>query len=166
MSDKFGQKSALAYQPRSLGFSIGKAANKALRQRGFAVAEVLTRWPAIVGEQLARHSSPERLTFPTGKPDGATLRLRVAAGFAPEVQHLAPLIIERLNTFYGYRAVDRLKIIQGPIPPPAAQPERVIPPLDQEGETQLAALTQGIEDPRLRDAVARLGRSLLAGPAK
>jgi hypothetical protein len=156
------QQARSARGPRGLGEQVGKLAGAVMRRRGFAVAEVLLRWPAIVGATLAEQTCPERLGFPTGKADEATLRLRVAPGFAPEVQHLAPLIVERINTFYGYRAVARLKIVQGPLPArrqPAAPAER---PLGPDEEARLHALTTGIADAELRAALERLGRSLLA----
>ena len=43
---------------------------------------------------------------------GATLVVRVEGARATEVEHLGPRIIERVNQFYGYRAIDRLKVTQ------------------------------------------------------
>ena len=103
--------------PRGLAAALPKLTRAAFRRRGFAQADILTRWPAIVGDALAEHCCPEKLNFPTGSNAGATLQIRVASGFAPHLQHLAPLVIERVNAYFGYAAVTRLRLQQGPLPP-------------------------------------------------
>jgi hypothetical protein len=155
---------------RPLGRTLGVLLRPALRRRGFAVSEILTRWPLIVGDSLAEMVAPERLRFPIGAKPGtggesAVLHLRVASGFGPEVQHLEPLIIERINGYYGYRAVSRLKLVQGPLPVPPRRPDRSLPPLSPAAEQRLKQMVDGVGDPGLREALAQLGRSL-AGRAK
>ncbi len=101
--------------------TLSKVVSRAFGRQGFAEPGVLLRWPEIVGETLARFSLPERLTFPHGERSRGTLHLRVDGQFALELQHLEPLIIERINGFFGYGAVARIAILQAPIP------ERAVP---------------------------------------
>jgi hypothetical protein len=145
---------------RGLGSALAKLTRPVYKRRGFARADVLARWPAIVGETLAATSCPEKLSFPTGSGAGATLQVRVASGFALELQHLAPLVIERINTYYGYQAVARLKLIQGPLPRGSAAHRRLLRPLDPADEAKLAHQTAGQPDAELRAALQALGRSL------
>ena len=84
--------------PRGLAATLPKIIGPLLKRRGFARAEVLTNWRAIVGDALAARSCPEKLNWPRHADDGATLRIRVASGWAPQLQHLEPLIVERINT--------------------------------------------------------------------
>ncbi len=137
-----------------------------LGKRGFAEAEVILQWAAVVGEELARLSVPVKLSFgtPAGKEGGGrvngTLQLRVAPGAAIEFQHLEPVIVERINTFFGYRAVARLALRQGPLPnrrPPIPRPRALSP----DEAAALASRLAGIEDPALRAALERLGRAIL-----
>lgn len=44
-------------------------ARKAFGKRGFATSEILTGWRDIAGDELARLSLPEKLSFPRGKGD-------------------------------------------------------------------------------------------------
>mgnify|MGYP001953779433 CR=1 FL=1 len=74
-------------------------------KRGFAQADILSKWPSIVGPTLARASSPEKMSYLRGKNNEATLKVRVNPGFGPEFQQFEPLIIERINSFFGYKAV-------------------------------------------------------------
>jgi hypothetical protein len=149
-----------AQGPRGLGPALAKVTRPAYKRRGFAHADVLARWATIVGETLAATSCPEKLSFPTGDGSGATLQVRVASGFALELQHLAPLVIERINTFYGYRAVARLRLVQGPLPARRTPRPRKIRPLDQSQEDALSKQLAATDDPALRAALEALGRAI------
>lgn len=145
----------MAHRFRPIGAALAKITEPHFRAQGFAEAAVLTRWPAIVGEELARVSCPERLS-----PDGS-LKLRVTGGAAPEIQHLEPQILERIAGHFGYRAVKRLVLVQGPLP--RREETRVAEPaeLAPEDEAQLAHELKAVPEPALRAALAALGRALL-----
>ena len=142
----------------AVGTSLPKLAAPVLRKRGFAQARLITDWPAIVGDLMARETVPQKLVFPRGNRDGATLHLRVTAGFALELQHIEPQIIQRINGFFGYRAVAGLRYMQGPIPP-LKKPRKVSSPhLSDVAEARLQRTLDGIEDDDLRQSLAALGR--------
>lgn len=153
---------------RALGATVRKVTAPVFRRRGFAEAGILTDWPHIVGTHLAAHSSPQKLSFPEGRRDG-TLYVLVSGAWAPELQHLAPQVIERINGYFGYRAVARLVLNQGPLPDTAgagastatAEPP-ALPPSDagQGWDEELA----DIEDAELRAALKGLGAALRGQP--
>lgn len=147
----------------TVGTSLPHIAAPALRKRGFAQAKLITDWPAIVGDVLARETVPQKLVFPRGSKSDAVLHLRVASGFALELQHIAPQIIDRINGFFGYRAVADLRYAQGPIPP-QRRPRRVTPPrLSDIDEAKLQRALGDIDDSGLQDALLRLGRAVRTG---
>jgi hypothetical protein len=134
----------------------------AFSRYGFAYADLLTQWPAIVGDELARLCEPERIKWPRNSADkrGGTLILRAVPGRALDLQHEIPRIAERINSFYGYGAVGTIKIIQAP---PKAKPQvPAKPELDPERAEALEAGLQGIADPALKEALHKLGRGALA----
>ena len=140
--------------------SLPRLAAPVLRKRGFAQARLITDWPAIVGDLMARETVPQKLVFPRGSRDGATLHLRVTTGFALELQHIAPQIIQRINGFFGYRAVAKLRYMQGPIPP-LKKPRKVsLPRLSEVAEARLQRNLDGIDDDNLRQSLAALGRAV------
>ena len=132
------------------------ALRRAFRERGFVEAAVLTEWPAIVGESLADRCCPERL----GR-DG-TLRVRAQGAAAPELQHLAPQIVERVATFFGYRAATRIFILHGAPARRAARPRPAPRALKPAEEADIADRAARVEDDRLRAALERLGRMVAA----
>lgn len=153
MQDRRGSLRAIAAEiPRIAGAALGK--------RGFGEAQLITHWDTVMGPELAAHLSPERLSFPRGERRNGTLRLRVAAAFALEAQHLEPVIIERINGFFGYGAVARLALVQGPPlrTAPAPPPIRPLSPAEQ---ATLEARLDGVADPELRQALARLGAAVM-----
>jgi hypothetical protein len=146
---------------KSLGNAVSKIAAPVLGRRGFGEAQVILEWPAVVGQDLARDSLPVKLSFSRGDRLDGTLHLRAAAGAALELQHLEPVIIERINGFFGYRAVARIAIRQGPLPQRAA-PRPPEPRALSRAES--AALEHGLEavkDPGLRAALEGLGRAVI-----
>ncbi|MDH5748543.1 MAG: DciA family protein [Rhodospirillales bacterium] len=148
--------------PRALAATLDGITRPIFSKRGFANAAVAKEWPAIVGAQLAMQSQPEKVTFPAGKRGDGTLHLRIASGsLALELQHLEPLLIERINSYFGYRAITRLTYIQGPVwKPPGQTPPPPARPLAPAEEEILSGLLTQIDDMELRAALETLGRSL------
>ncbi|MGJ3265076.1 MAG: DUF721 domain-containing protein [Salinarimonas sp.] len=157
---------------RPLAELVEGAMSEALARQGFASADIVSAWPDIAGEPLATHSQPVKLDWPKrarpepeAPPPPATLVVRVESAFALDAQHLAPLLIERINALYGWACVGRIVLKQGPVrrPPPRRPPPR---PLAREEEAAIAGATGAVDDDALRDALARLGRAVVAGAGR
>jgi hypothetical protein len=147
---------------QAVGRAVTKVAAPILGRRGFGEAQMVAEWSSIVGSELARDTLPLKLSFSRSERSEGTLHMRVGNGTAPIVQHLAPQIIERINGFFGYRAVARLSLHQGTVTPretPAMPPSPL--PLSNAESAQLEAALVDVESPMLRDALERLGRSVL-----
>jgi hypothetical protein len=142
----------------AVGATVAKIARPLFRRRGFAEGAIITDWAAIVGAHLASIVTPERLAFARDRRDQGTLMVRVASAFGPEVQHLSPQIIERVNVHFGYPAVAALKILPGAMPEPPRRKRRVAAAPPPSADT-LAAI-QAVADPELRAALERLGDAL------
>src|SRR5262249_59805903 len=110
------------------------------------------------GPEPAAHSNPHNTTSPrrgaTAPPNPATLVLRVEGPAALEIQHLAAVILERVNRFFGWQAIGRLALRQAPLrhrerpKPHAADPFLA---------AEVAETLPDIKDENLRQALGRLG---------
>ena len=80
---------------------------------------------------------------------------------AIELQHLEPLLVERINGYFGFKAIERLKVTQGPINKSEAKPDPRPRELEPEEETNLADSLMEVDDPELRQALTGLGRSVM-----
>jgi len=130
-------------------------------KRGFAAAEIVTHWALIVGERLADCTLPERLRFERGGNEGGILEVRVDGPLALEIQHLEPQILDKVNSFCGFRAAARLKITRGRVPP-RKLPAAPLPPIPAAEKAEIDRLVATIENDNLREALARLGRTMRA----
>ena len=153
--------------PRSLSATLPKITKSILDKGGRAYATLVAEWPAIVGTQLAASSQPEKLVRRhqhEGHPTGGVLTIRVSGGGVLEIQHREPQIIERINSYLGYRGVARLRLVQGVLPRRTStgpQPERVLSAPEAQAIDSAAAR---VADPDLKARLARFGRALAAGP--
>jgi hypothetical protein len=132
----------------------------AFRRFGFVQSSVVTRWPEIVGARHARACAPESIRFPPGEKCDGILQLVVSPAHAPLIQHVVPEIIERVNRFFGYRAVVRVKLRQGEVKPPADPTAHRAPPSLKSIPVELGDSLRGIGDPELRKVLESLARSL------
>lgn len=118
-SDK-ASKPYRAFGPRDISDLAGKLGGKVLRRHGFAQDKLITQWSQLVGPQFSDVSLPVKLSFPPNQKRGGTLTVRIEGVLATHFIHVQDVVLDRINSFFGYKAVERLRLIQGDIPRPAA----------------------------------------------
>ena len=147
---------------KPLSVLLGSAINEAFQKQGFASRELVTRWVEIAGADIAAHSQPLKIQWPRpveGQPaEPATLVLRVEGPMALDIQHSADAILQRVNAFFGWKAISRIALRQAPLSRPA-QPRRAAP-LDPRDVAAIESQLGNVEDGDLRGALARLGASI------
>jgi len=158
---------------RPLADLVQTAIDPVLARHGFGQTRLVLFWDEIVGERLASVSRPVKVRWPARRHDcaaeddcaPATLIVRVDSGFALEMQHLASIVIERVNAYFGWRCVSRLVLLQGPVP---ARPfvRHVVRQTDKAAEMAAETIVgPGVDEP-LRQALTRLGACVLAGSSR
>lgn len=135
---------------------IGRAA---FRRFGFVQSSVVSRWDEIVGARYAAVSAPEAIRFPVGKKSEGTLELTVEGAHATMIQHVLPEIIERVNRFFGYGAVARVKVRQGVVARPVTR-QPAAPPSLKPIPMELGDSLREIGDPELFAVLESLAKSL------
>lgn len=155
-----------AYRPPP---PAGRALAKTLRELeskfGHGPGALAARWREIVGPDIARRTEPVKLVKGrNGAP--ALLEIRVAGPSAAIVQHQAQEILARVNLYLGAEAVQKLRIVQGPLraPPEAPAPRRRPAPLDAAVEARLAGELADAPEGPLKAALLRLGRGVMRNP--
>jgi len=159
---------------RPLGDLLQPAMGPVLAKRGFGQGALILYWDSIAGERLAAASRPVKIQWPPcprgskegSARNGAVLVIRVETGFALEMQHLAPIIIERANAHFGWQCISRLVLMQGPVDvPPAACARTVLPLREDEMAAAAKSAGSGLKEP-LRQVLIRLGARILAQSAR
>jgi hypothetical protein len=139
----------------------------ALAAQGFANADIVNNWPAIVGPQLAGYCQPVKLQWPPRGPASnpaapraqAVLLVRVESAFVLELQHSAAVVIERINRYFGWACVGQLRFRQGPVERPR-QTRHLPPEIDEATRAHVAAVVGEVADERLGEALRRLGEAV------
>ena len=146
-------------RPRAAGELVGDIGGQSFRRFGFVQHSIVSRWAEIVGERYAKVSCPESIRFPTGKKAGGVMTLLVDGAHAPLIQHLTPVIVERVNRFFGYAAINRIVFRQGKPPAPPARPQRPdLRPIPKD----LGEGLREIADPELRQCLESLAAQIAA----
>jgi len=147
---------------KPLSVLLSDVFSDAYAKQGFAARELVTRWAEIIGPELSTHCEPLKLQWPRPvegqPPEPATLVLRVEGPMALEIQHASDVILQRVNRYFGWSAVGRLALRQGPLSR-RERPRLPSPPAAGEVE-QIAKTLSSVEDDALRAALARLGASI------
>ena len=147
------------HRARPAGELVGDIGGVAFKRFGFVQGSVVSRWREIVGDKYGAVSSPESIRFPAGARKGGTLTLLVEGAHAPLVQHLGPMIIERVNRFFGYEAVARIVFRQGRLP---AKPAPVARPVAGPVSREIGEGLRAIADPELRACLESLAGQIAA----
>ena len=147
---------------RSVSEIVPDVGRAAFRRFGFIQSSIVSRWGEIVGAKYAQVSAPESIRFPAGKRADGVLTLIVQGAHAPMMQHVTPVIIERVNRFFGYAAIVRVVVRQGDLPKRKAAPARpafvVVP-------TELGESLRTIADPELKAVLESLAQGVAAATA-
>ena len=147
---------------------IGREVERVLARGGsrdaLPLAAITSAWPQAVGEAVARQAWPLRI----GR-DGTLHVATTSATWAFELDRMAGEILERLaSQLEGGQAPAKLRFAVGPLPEPGTPAEDALAlssqtpiPTPEEVVTAAAAAAV-IDDPDLRELVARAARASLA----
>lgn len=143
-----------------VGSLIADTITPICQQNGFIQARILLEWDYIVTPQFAQFCIPLKLTFPVQQRHNGSLLLKATSSMATEISYLEPLIISRINQYFGYQAISKLRVLQGPIPQRSLLKKRPQKPLEPGVQASLQIYVQPVEDEDLRAALLSLGIGL------
>jgi hypothetical protein len=151
MSEKYTKRNSFSV---NIGRVVAQVVKPVMRKRGFYDVDIISDWENIVGPEWAKQTSPHKLNFNAHTRRSGTLHILVTPGASVLIQHIEPMIIDRVNTYFGFEAINRLKIIHGHVP------LRVAPKKPKPESNAPLPEVEGITDPDLKNALQRLGRGL------
>ncbi len=146
-------ESPRSYGPRGIAGLLPAITRPAFRKRAPATAQLLADWAMIVGPAIAAVSAPKKLL-------AGSLAIACTGPIAMELQHLAPELLQRINSHFGQVIVTRLRFVQDFQVAPATVP-RVRKLAVSAARQAVADLPEGA----LRDALLGLGQHVLAKPS-
>lgn len=87
-----------------------------LHKRGFQSPEIFYHWhdmiTEIIGDDLATQTDIVKITFATQKRNNGTIHIACDPMAAMMIHQQKPAILQRINSYFGYQAIDNITIIQ------------------------------------------------------
>ena len=131
-----------------------------MRKNGFVTPRIIFDWKLIVGEYLAKYTTPLKIHFPANKNHDGTLHIEVISAQSPIIQQLQPEIIEKIAVYCGFKAVARIKLIHtNKLPQEIAEIKKR--PLNAEEIVALDKMLEELEDGDLRDKLKSMGEYVI-----
>ena len=95
---------------RSFKDTLPKNIKKVINKKGHIYSETLNNWKYIVGENLFKVCYPK--SFKNSNKFGvSTLHVMVKRGHEVDLEYSKKKIIDKMNSFFGYVVVEKLKFI-------------------------------------------------------
>ena len=95
---------------RSFKDTLPKNVKKIINKKGHIYSETLSNWKYLVGSKLFKICYPK--TFKNSNKFGvSTLMVMVKRGHEVDVEYSKKDILEKMNNFFGYSVVEKLKFI-------------------------------------------------------
>ena len=95
---------------RSFKDTLPKNIKKVISKKGHIYSETLNNWKYIVGNNLFQVCYPKSFKN-SNRFNVSTLIIMVKRGHEIELEYSKREIINKMNTFFGYNVVERLKFI-------------------------------------------------------
>ena len=102
---------------KKIGHLIELTSNRLFEKRGKAFKDIAIRWRLIAGETIWVKTIPHKITYNKYNYNSSgNLILKTEPSFALELQHIQDKLIEKINGFLGYNAIENITLLQSPIP--------------------------------------------------
>ena len=94
---------------RPFSSSIPKTLKKHLKKGGYNYSNIVDNWTKMVGKEVSDASYPVTIKIGKEMIDG-TLVLNVIHGKELEIEYNKQTILEKINSFFGYKIIDKVKL--------------------------------------------------------
>ncbi len=163
-------ESKRTYVPKKIGETLSKVNRVYSSKFGKIEFLIISRWPQIVGSFFADHSEPDRISRiingenELGDPIYKNfLHVRVSPAAALEFQHYKMTVIEKINSFFGYMAIEDLRLQQNFVSKKINQNIKKIneTSVNKEDKEIIKNEISDIQDKELEKSIVNLGASIM-----
>jgi hypothetical protein len=104
------QRNTVIQGLRSFRDTLPKNVKKIINKKGHIFSETLNNWKYIVGDELFKICYPK--SFKNSNRFGvSTLLVMVKRGHEVDMEYSKKVIMDKMNSFFGYSVVEKLKFI-------------------------------------------------------
>ncbi|MGB8818969.1 MAG: DciA family protein [Rhizobiaceae bacterium] len=161
-------KKPASFKP--IGGAVTALLDPLLAKRSHVDAALALSWPELCGQRLAGRTQPLKVTWPRRSgPDDAfepgVLTIACEGAAALDLQYGTSELISRINGYFGYAAIGRIRIEQKRLDQFRSPPKPTVRQVSDAVRAAIAREVGSIEDEGLKEALQRLGASVSAETA-
>ena len=139
---------------RSIEHLLSSLTSEAFSKKGSALARLMGDWHLIVGEDVARVTSPKKLSFASKKVQSGTLQVAVLPEAVLEIQYQTEEMIQAVNQHMGQPLINKITLQKTVL---AGSPEPKPSFFEMREPERTKFEVEGIEDDALSKALENLG---------
>ena len=94
---------------RPFGNTLPRGLKGILKKNGYNYSEIISKWNMLVGKDISNCAYPKSIKMDKGDTNG-TLVLAVKRGDEITVEYSKKEIINKINSYFGYKLIDEIKI--------------------------------------------------------
>lgn len=156
---------------KHLGDLMSSVLEDVVARRSGMTIDLISAWGEIAGPNYAGFTRAEKINWPRQISDldpfqPGTLVVACDPSKAIFFQHETSQILERLNLFFGFEAIGKIKIVQKSVVVATKIIRKVPDKLDEASEMKLSKVMSHIEDDELRKRLEKFGRAVLHNQSK
>ena len=146
---------------KQIGDTLPKILKTKLKKANFVDISVIKNWKEIVGDDIAKNCWPIKIFFSDGNNSNGKITIKVKRGWSLEIEYKNQEIIEKLNQYFGYKAIKGIKIHQNFIPKFDDNTiNKKKPKNTKKLNAEVKQHVQGIKNKDLEESVVKLGLSI------
>ena len=97
---------------KKVGKSLPKVIDKNIKERNFVEITLIKQWKEIMGQDIAKYCWPIKIIFSDIKNSNGIIFLKTKRGRSMEIEFKNDEIIEKLNQYFGYKAINKISVVQ------------------------------------------------------
>ncbi|MEC7830705.1 MAG: DUF721 domain-containing protein [Pseudomonadota bacterium] len=126
-------------------------------RQGFVKGYIIDNWEEIVGENYYKISIPEKLRIQKG---GGILTIATDGATATEMEYIKDEIIRKVNDYYGYRAISRIRFRNSYLQGLENKQEKKTNKKKLKTQS-ISVLVNDFEEGKIKEAISSLGRYII-----
>ena len=97
---------------KKVGKSLPKIIDKNIKERNFVEITLIKQWKEIIGQDIAKYCWPIKIVYSDIKNSNGIIFLKTKRGRSMEIEFKNDEIIEKLNQYFGYKAINKISVVQ------------------------------------------------------
>jgi len=142
---------------KKIGNSLPKILDKNIKEKNFIEVSLIKKWREIIGDDIAKFCWPIKIIFSDIKNSNGLIFLKTKRGRSMEIEFKNEEIIEKLNQYFGYKAISKISVVQDFDIKDTYKKNKIIKKRDKNTQSKV---TNKVKKGDVRTALQKLNKTL------